>query len=41
LPETANYISLVRKNFPNVLVGNTEPYPSISLEEHKHWIEKL
>ena len=41
LKETANYIALVRQHFPNVLIGDIEPYPSISLEEHKAWIEAL
>lgn len=41
LKETANYIALVRQHFPNVLIGDIEPFPSISLEEHKGWIEGL
>lgn len=39
--ETANYIALVRQHFPNVLIGDIEAYPSISIDEHKHWIESL
>lgn len=41
LRETANYIALVRQHFPKVLIGDIEPYPSISIEEHKQWIEGL
>lgn len=39
--ETANYIALVRQHFPNVLIGDIEAYPSIAIDEHKHWIESL
>jgi len=39
--ETANYIALVRKNFPNIRVGDIETYPSIPLEDHYPWIDAL
>jgi len=39
--ETANYIALVRKNFPDIRVGDIETYPSIPLEEHFPWIDAL
>ncbi|MCX6909396.1 MAG: hypothetical protein NTY01_15325 [Verrucomicrobia bacterium] len=39
--ETANYIALVRKHFPNVLIGDIETYPSIPLADHFGWIESL
>jgi len=39
--ETANYIALVRKNFPNIRVGDIEPYPSLPLEDHYSWIDAL
>jgi len=39
--ETANYVALVRKNYPNMLVGDIEAYPSSSVDEHEHWIEAL
>ncbi len=41
LQETANYVALVRQHFPQVLIGDIETYPSISIEEHKHWIDAL
>ncbi|MFA5192219.1 MAG: hypothetical protein WC740_15960 [Verrucomicrobiia bacterium] len=39
--ETANYIALVRKHFPNVLIGDIESYPSILVADHIWWIEAL
>ncbi len=39
--ETANYIALVRKHFPDVLIGDIETYPSIPLADHFRWIEAL
>jgi len=39
--ETAAYIALVRKHFPEVLIGDIETYPSIPLADHFTWIEAL
>lgn len=39
--ETASYIALVRKHFPDTLVGDIETYPSISVADHVWWIEAL
>ncbi len=39
--ETANYIALVRKHFPQMKVGDIETYPSIPLADHLWWIEAL
>jgi hypothetical protein len=39
--ETANYIAIVRQHFPEILIGDIETYPSISMEDHEHWIEAL
>jgi hypothetical protein len=39
--ETAAYIALVRKNYPEVLVGDIEPYPFIPLADQIAWIEAL
>lgn len=41
LNETANYIALVRQHFPDVLIGEIEAYPSITIEEHRKWITGL
>ena len=39
--ETANFIGLVRQNYPNILVGDIEAYPSIPLADQIKWIEAL
>jgi len=41
IEQTADYVALVRQNFPGLLVGDIEAYPSSSVEEHEHWIEAL
>ena len=41
LRETADFISRVRKRYPNVLIGDIETYPSIPLPDHLWWIESL
>jgi len=32
---------MVRKQYPDVRIGDIEPYPSIPLNDHFAWIEKL
>ncbi len=39
--ETARYIALVRKHYPQVLIGDIEPYPYIPLPDLIQWIEAL
>ena len=39
--ETANFIALVRKQYPHVLIGDIEPYPYIPLPDLIQWIEAL
>ncbi len=39
--ETARYIALVRKHFPQALIGDVEPYPYIPLPDLIQWIEAL
>ena len=39
--ETANYIALVRKHYPQVLIGDIEPYPFLPLPDLFQWIEAL
>ncbi len=39
--ETARYIALVRKRYPQVLIGNVEPYPFVPLPDLMRWIEAL
>jgi hypothetical protein len=41
LEETADFISRVRKHYPDMLIGDIETYPSIPLEDHYWWIEAL
>ena len=41
MQETANYIALVREHFPQLLIGDIETYPSITIEDHKKWIDGL
>jgi hypothetical protein len=39
--ETANFVALVRGRYPEVLVGDIEPYPFIPLADQVRWIEAL
>jgi hypothetical protein len=39
--ETASYIALVRKHFPDMLIGDIEAFPFTSLEDHFRWIDAL
>lgn len=41
LQETAEFIALVRRHFPHLLVGDIETYPSIPLADHLWWIDAL
>ena len=34
-------MALVRKHYPQMLIGEIEPYPFISLPEQIAWIESL
>ncbi|MDQ2730804.1 MAG: hypothetical protein M3Y56_04020 [Armatimonadota bacterium] len=39
--ETANYIALVRQNYPKILIGDIETYPSIPYADHLWWIDAI
>lgn len=39
--ETARFIALVRQNYPQVRIGDIEPYPFIPLADQMQWIESL
>ena len=41
LEETADFIARVRKQYPEMLIGDIETYPSIPLEDHYWWIDAL
>ena len=39
--QTADFIALVRANYPNLIIGEAEPYPSIPVYDHMRWIYAL
>jgi len=39
--ETAAYIALVRQHFPEVRIGDIEPYPFLSVTEMTQWLDAL
>lgn len=39
--ETAEFIALVRKHYPEMLVGDIETYPSMSVADHRWWLDAL
>jgi hypothetical protein len=39
--ETARFMALARERYPEILIGDIEPYPSISIPDHQWWIENL
>ncbi len=39
--ETAQFIMLVRKNYPDLLIGDIEPYPFLQLNDLTTWIDAL
>ena len=39
--ETAKFVAGIRKDYPDVLVGDVEAYPSVSLKDHIWWIATL
>ena len=39
--ETASFVALVRRHFPQVRIGDIETYPSTPIEDHFRWIEAL
>lgn len=41
IEETAKYIAKLRKSYPNVTIGDIEPYPVMKLDELKSFITKL
>lgn len=38
---TANYISLIKQKYPNVQIGDTEPWPLFTEGTLKQWIDQL
>jgi hypothetical protein len=41
IEETANFIGLVRSNYPDIRVADIEPYPYLSLTDQMAWIDAL
>ena len=41
LEQTAAFIALVRKHYPQMAISEIETYPTISLADHMKWIESL
>jgi hypothetical protein len=41
IEQTADFIGLVRKNYPYMLVGDVEPYPFLPLNDQMTWIAAL
>ncbi len=41
IKETANFVVLVRKHYPRVLIGDIEPYPAIPFNDMISWIDGL
>ena len=39
--ETADYIEKVRKQYPDMVIGDIEPYPALSTQELIYWVEAL
>lgn len=39
--ETANFIALVRKNYPDIKIGDIEPYPFFTSAELLWWVDAL
>lgn len=39
--ETSKFIALVRRNYPDIRIGDIETYPSIPISDHFWWIESL
>jgi hypothetical protein len=39
--ETARFVALVRQHYPEVRIGDVEPYPSVSLDDLLAWLDAL
>lgn len=38
---TANYIQSINNQYPNIIIGDIEPYPRFSVDQIKDWIQEL
>ncbi|RUL77640.1 hypothetical protein [Dyella choica] len=41
LEQTIRFIIAVRRNYPDALIGDIEPFPSRSVDEHVRWLDRL
>lgn len=41
MEETAEFVRLARETYPDLLIGDIEPYPSIPMADHTRWIAGL
>ena len=39
--ETVDFIALVHRHFPRLLVGDIEPYPALPMADHLRWLHAL
>ena len=39
--QVAQFIVNVRRTYPQALIGDVEPYPASTTDEHNHWIDRL
>ncbi|PPQ28467.1 hypothetical protein CCS01_24340 [Rhodopila globiformis] len=39
--QTARFVALVRQKYPALLIGDIEPYPSLSVADQVNWIRRL
>lgn len=39
--ETAIFITLIRKHYPDAIIGDIEPYPAFSVQELIEWVDAL
>jgi hypothetical protein len=39
--EVVKFIALVREHYPGVRIGDIEPFPGLSVEEHARWLKDL
>lgn len=41
LDRTAQYITRIKSTYPNVLIGDIEPYPAFDEGQHESWVNEL
>lgn len=41
IEQTTRFIAMVRQRYPTMLIGDTEPYPTIPVDQHIAWLKQL